>query len=262
MVTNQPIAAPQYVMANPYQAPAQMAVVSGQSVPAGRARPGLTIDFFRLPIPYPRLVAIPTAPEMAMVPMAAPQVFAVQPQAVTPVAPMMQQALAAQPQELVAAPPQAAPQLYAVQPQAVTPVAPMMQQAFVAQPQALVAAPPQPTVYQPQAVVAAPQAAAPVPTQAVVPVQGHAVIPVQGQAVVPVQGQAVVPVQGQSLSPIQAPAYAAPQVTAQLLTPPPPVPQAAFSLSPQALKTLSPEEVEKFCRQVQALQKAMESQGK
>ncbi|MCI0457361.1 MAG: hypothetical protein L0Z62_10365 [Gemmataceae bacterium] len=189
-------AAPQ--MAAPYQSPYQSLGAIAQSVPVGRARPGITLDFIRIPIPILRLIAVPTTPEIT-VPWAAAQAI--------PVAPV----------------PQALP--------VAAPVAPTYVQAL-----------PQPVVpVQPQVVAPAqPQA------QAVVPVQGHAVVPVQGQAIVPVQGQAVVPVQGQ---PVAAP------VVAQ------PVAPQAFPVAPQAARPLSLEEVEEFCRRVQALKAALEARS-
>jgi hypothetical protein len=67
----------------PQSAPQQMMMVpiaQPQSAgPAGRARPGLTFDFFRLPIPFPRLIAVPEAvPPVQAVAMMAPQSFAPQ----------------------------------------------------------------------------------------------------------------------------------------------------------------------------------------
>jgi hypothetical protein len=148
------VAAPQMV------APSQAMVASPQALTspaagvnytvAGRARPGLTIDFIRIPIPFPRLVAIPTTPEIT-VPVAQPQLTVAQPQAVV-----------------------AAPQQYVAQPQAVV-AAPQ----YVARPQAVAVPPPAPP--QPQA-----RATVPVKGKAVVPVE----VPVRGKAVVPVRGRA------------------------------------------------------------------------
>jgi hypothetical protein len=67
------------------QAYAPLAAPAGlvQAVPVGRARPGITLDFIRIPIPILRLIAVPTTPEIT-VPLAAPQLVAYQPQAVMP----------------------------------------------------------------------------------------------------------------------------------------------------------------------------------
>jgi hypothetical protein len=65
-------AAPQQMMMVPVAQPQSAG-------PAGRARLGLTFDFFRLPIPFPRLIAVPeaVAPVQAVA-MMAPQSFAPQ----------------------------------------------------------------------------------------------------------------------------------------------------------------------------------------
>ena len=80
--------------------------------------------------------------------------------------------------------------------------------------------------------------------------QGQAVVPVQGQAVVPVQGQAVVPVQGQAVVPVTGQAAAAQGVAgAQVLMP----------ATAQGVQCLNPQDVEEFCRRVQALKAAMQA---
>ncbi len=178
-------AAPQAI---PPQAFTPLSAPTGyvQSVPLGRARPGLTIDFVRIPIPILRLIAVPTTPEVT-IPVAAPQMVAFQPQA--------------------------APVAYAAPP------------------------------------VAAPPVAAPVaPQQAIVPVQGQAIVPVQGQAIVPVQGQAVVPIQAPAAVPMAAqPMVAQPMVAQPLVA------------APQAAQPLSPQDVEAYCRQIEALKAALDA---
>src|SRR5205085_1443546 len=91
---------------------------------------------------------------------------------------------------------------------------------------------------------------APPPSQMTVPVQGQVTVPVQGQVTVPVQGQATVPVQGQLAAPVQAPQFVAPPITLQPTAPAAPV-------APQAL---NPQDVDAFCRQVDALKAALEQQ--
>ncbi|HKI36850.1 MAG TPA: hypothetical protein VKA46_33670 [Gemmataceae bacterium] len=182
---------------------------AAQSVPVGRARPGITFDFFRLPIPYPRLIAVPTTPEVTTIPMAQ-SVVALQPQATAFALPMQAQAMVP------------------VQAQAVMPV-------------------------QAQAVM-------PVQAQAVMPVQAQAVMPVQAQAFMPVQAQAMAPVQAQAVMPVQAQAVAPAQTVmvqqampAQALIPQQMAPaQAVTSMCPPCpLRTLTLQEAEEICRQLQ-----------
>lgn len=169
MVQPQSMVQPQAAMVQP-----QMMMVPTSAVtssPVGAARPGLTFDFIRIPIPFPRLIAVPTQPQM--------QAVAVAPQAMV------------MPQAMVA--PQAAmvmPQAAMVQPQAMV----MPQAAMVpVQPQAAM------IPVQPQAAMVQPQAMIPVqPQAAMVPVQPQAaMVHVQPQAAV-VQPQAMVPVQPQA----------------------------------------------------------------
>lgn len=219
----QMMASPQVAPSSPYQVAPLTAMSYAHSVPVGRARPGITLDFIRIPIPFPRLIAVPTVPEVT-VPVSAPQMVAMQSQAFA-TAPVMPQAVAVQPQAVVTTMPQAA----------------------VAQPLVPAA---------PQAMPVASQATVPVQAQAVVPVQGQAVVPVQGQVIVPVQGQAMISAPGQALAPAPAQAIAVQATLPQTAA----VPQTVV-LSPQAQKTLSPAEVEAFCRQVEAYKKAMEAHG-
>jgi hypothetical protein len=155
-------AAPQQVM--------MMPVMQPQSAgPAGRARPGLTLDFFRLPIPFPRLIAVPeAAPQMQAVAMVMPQSFAPQsfaPQSFAPQS-FAPQSFAPQsfaPQSFA---PQAAPQQHVMVPVPGTvdvPVQTMMKVPYQAhvpvpvQPQSFV---PQSMAVQPQAMIGVPQATA------------------------------------------------------------------------------------------------------
>jgi hypothetical protein len=199
---------PMYAPAPAAYAPVSALGGSVQSVPSGRARPGLTIDFFNLPIPFPRLIAVPTSPEIT-VPVAAPQYVA-----------------------------------YAPQPQPV---------AYAPQPQPVAYAPqPQPVAYAPQAPVQ-PVMAAPVapPQQTMVPVQGQVTVPVQGQVTVPVQGQVAVPISGQTPVPVSSPMVIPIQAA--------PAPTAAMPVTSQPL---NPQDVDNFCRQVDALKAALEAQKK
>jgi hypothetical protein len=184
-----------------------------QNVPVGLARPGLTFDFVRIPIPFPRLIAIPTTPQIT-IPFAAPQAVAFAPQAAAPV---MQQFAPA-------------------------PVAPVVQQ--------VAAAPVAPFVQQ----VAAPQAMMPVSGQVTVPVQGQVTVPVNGQVTVPVQGQVPVPAGAVFTQP--APIAAAPQVVTVQAAPAAPIAPTA----PAAPQSLNPQDVDAFCRQVDALKAALEAQ--
>jgi hypothetical protein len=61
---------------------------------------------------------------------------------------------------------------------------------------------------------------------------------------VPVQGHAVVPVQGQAVAPVAPPAAVVPVAPA----------------APAAPQPLNPQDVEAFCRQVEALKAALEAQ--
>lgn len=187
MVQPQSMVQPQAAMVQP-----QMMMVPTSAMtssPVGAARPGLTFDFIRIPIPFPRLIAVPTQPQM--------QAVAVAPQAMV------------MPQAMVA--PQAAmvmPQAAMVQPQAMIPVQP---QAAMVQPQAMVMPQAAMVPVQPQAAMVQPQAMIPVqPQAAMVPVQPQAAMVhvqpqaavVQPQAMVPVQPQAAV-VQPQAMIPVQ-----------------------------------------------------------
>jgi hypothetical protein len=216
---------PQYAAAPQPQGMMALAPMGGafQSAPVGRARPGLTLDFIRVPIPILRLVAIPTTPEYAAVPIAAAPYFPAAPVAPQPYP------VAAAPQPMIPQPVLPAPPMMA----APAPVAPVP----VAVPQPVV----QPA---PVAVAPPPQA----PTHTIVGIQGQAIVPVQGQAVVPVQGQAIVPLQGQTGLPLApAPAPCEPVFTPQVATPAP--------------QPLNPATVDAFCRQVDALKAALQAQG-
>lgn len=115
MVAAQPIApvAPQVAAPQVYAPVA----ATGIHRPINRARLGLTLDFIRLPIPVPRFIAVPTAPEahVALAPVAP----------VAPVAPIAYQQPVA-PVYAAPAAPIAAYQPVPVAPYAAQPVAPMM----------------------------------------------------------------------------------------------------------------------------------------
>lgn len=169
------------------QSMVMMPVVQPQSAPSGRARPGLTIDFFRLPIPFPRLIAVPDAPQQVQMAMFQPQSFVPVPQQQT-----------------------FQPQSFVPQPQ---------QQAFVPQ-----SFSPQPQIFQPQSMMPV-QGSVNIPVQGTVnvPVQGHVPVPVQPQSFVPQsaavqpqslmvpQQQRVIPVVPQSFTP-QSAVVAQPQM--------------------------------------------------
>jgi hypothetical protein len=165
--------APQQVMMMPVMQPQSAA-------PAGGARPGLTIDFFRLPIPFPKLIAVPdAAPQMQAVAMVAPQSYAPQAYAPQSYAP---QAFA--PQSFV---PQAAPQQHVMVPVPGTvdvPVQTMMKVPY----QAHVPVPVQPQSFAPHSVAVQPQSVA-VQPQGMIPIVPHgAVCPPQAGAAPQMQG--------------------------------------------------------------------------
>jgi hypothetical protein len=191
---------------------------------------GLTFDFIRIPVPVPRFVAIPTTQEITLPMAIAPQAVGAGPVAAMPQTVMYQAAVPQAPMAAVL--PQAA-YYQAAAPQAI------MQQASV--PQAMM---------QPAVPAAVPEP----PTHALVPYQAHAIVPYQGQAVVPVQGQAMVPLQGQTA--------AQPQT---FIANPAAIPQApqpnAFTFVPQpTAQPLRMEDVDEFCRRVQALKNSIEAQ--
>lgn len=149
---------------------------------ASSARPGLTFDFIRLPIPIPKLVAVPTAPRMRAFSMSMPQAVPVQS------VPMQSVPMQSVPVQTMPVQSMAATQM-------VQPVQAM--QMPVAQAQTMV----------------------PIQGQAVVPVQGQAIVPVQGQALVPVQSQAMVPTQAAQQIMIQPQAQIVPTQAATQAAP-------------------------------------------
>jgi hypothetical protein len=116
----QPVApaAPQMVAMPQSYAPMSAPGVIVPAAPVGRARPGIALDFIRIPIPFPRLIAVPTTPEVTIPIAYQPQVPAAPVYAAAPVYPAAP-----------VAPPVQAP-VYQVQ----APVAPVMAQPVMAQP--------------------------------------------------------------------------------------------------------------------------------
>ena len=89
-IQHQPQPVPQVAQAAAVQSQPMVMMpmaAAGMAAPAGRARPGLTIDFFRMPIPFIRLIAVPdAAPQMAAMPVSMMQttsMVAAQPAAMT-----------------------------------------------------------------------------------------------------------------------------------------------------------------------------------
>jgi hypothetical protein len=237
-------------------APQQMMMVPmAQSAgPAGRARPGLTLDFFRLPIPFPRLIAVPeAAPVMQAVAVMAPQSFAPQsfvpqsfapqpaPQAFVPQAAPVQQHVMVPVPGTVDVPVQTTMK---VPYQAHVPV-PVPPQSFVPQ-----SAPVQLT---PQATTVQPQSSAP-PSVICIPAQ-------QAEEFYRLLEQLKKQTnQPQGAPQTQAPALAPPQAQAPALAPP----QAQQALASaqavaQAGRPPTPEEADEFYRQWNALKAKMQS---
>jgi len=151
---------------------------------AGRARPGLTFDFIRIPIPFPRFIAVPTQPEFRMtaVQQSVPaQAVMMQQAAFSQAAPMM--ASAAYPAQNHAVVPVTGQAVVPVQGQAIVPV---QGQAVVpvqaaAQMQAM---PFQPSVGMSANIAAQPSAAA---QCIMIPQQGAAAVQAQANQINPEQ---------------------------------------------------------------------------